>query len=169
MRVLRSILLILLFCAAEPATAEAQRAANRRVVPIGITLSLPVPAEKPSLSPQGLLHQVGFGILGTIAGTVAGLPFVLSSSESDLGIAMFSLAFVAGTTAGIHYAGRKEGMSANPWATSAGVLGGLVVAGAMMQPSIDDEGTSEGAAPLLVFIMPSVGGTYGFAMTRRSR
>jgi hypothetical protein len=173
MRVLCSILLLLL-CLAPSTRAVAQASAHRAPAPVPITLSFRLSQGKPALSARGLLLQTGVGILGGIAGmAVVGLPLMLASWESpvdeNLTIALIGGAYFVGTAAGIHYAGRGQGMRGNPWATAAGTLGGLVVSGAMMQPFIDDEGNAEGPGPLLVFLLPSAGGTTGYALTRRFR
>ena len=174
MRVLRQILLILLLCSCASTAAVAQATGHRSFAQVPITLSVTLTGGKPVLSVQGLVLQTGAGMLGGIAGmVVAGVPLMLaswdSSAEEGLMLTLIGGAYVAGTTAGIHYAGRRQGMSGNPWATAAGTLGGLAVSGAMMQPFIDDEGNADGPAPALVFILPSVGGTSGYALTRRSR
>jgi hypothetical protein len=164
------ILVALLLAGATGSPAGAQSRSAQTPVRLGVTL----PLSKPALSGRGLLLQAGMGILGGAAGGLAAaLPVMMASWDrpvaEGVAIVLVGGGFVAGSTYGIHRAGRAQGMGASPWATTAGVVAGLTVAGALMQPFIDEEGYAEGPAPLLVFVMPSAGGTAGYALTRRDR
>lgn len=136
-----------------------------------LTFSVTIPADRPPLSATGVLTQTGAGIVGGIIGTlVVGMPAFLSGfggnqvSESVL-IPLMLVGYGGGTMAGIHIAGGWSGQAANPWATGAGILAGLVVAGATMEA--DEHGAAEPSA--LLFVLPSVGGVAGYSITRRYR
>jgi hypothetical protein len=157
-----------------PVRASAQRAPARTSssmqVPVAVRVS--VPTQRPTLTFGRLAAQSGWGFLGGLAGlTVVGLPLALASWDSanpiseDAAVAMMGIAYLAGTTAGIHRAGRNQEMRGNAIATVGGVLAGLVLAGATIQ--VDDEGYAE--PNLLIFVAPAIGGTTGYALTRTAR
>jgi hypothetical protein len=175
MRTIGSLLLAAVLCIAATTAADAQVPAHRAFGRAPVTLSVTLPTGKPALSTRGLLLQSGAGMLGGLIGMSAvGLPLMFAAwgeASVDEGVMLVLIggAYLGGTTAGIHYAGRAQGMKGNPWATTAGTLAGIVVGGALMQPYIDDEGNAEGPAPLLVFVVPAMGGTAGYALTRSVR
>jgi hypothetical protein len=169
-------LLLAALCLAQPAAASAQAAPRSLLERVPVSLHVKVPLQRPALSTSGVLSQVGMGMLGGFAvSTAVMLPIAMAgwdgSGPSDaviLGLA--GPAFVGGTMAGIHWAGRRQGMRGNPWATAGGVLVGLTVAGAAMQPFISEDGEEVGGpGPLLVFLLPAAGGTVGYALTRGTR
>jgi hypothetical protein len=173
-RLFRSILLAGVLALSLPAAATAQSHGLAALEQSPVRLSVTLPLERPGVNTRGLLAQTGAGIVGGLAGMGAvGIPLMLAawgnSVNEAVGITLLGGAYFTGTVAGIHYAGRAQGMRGNPWATAGGILGGLVLAGAAMQPFIDDEGNVEGPAPLLAFVAPSMGGTAGYAMTRSAR
>jgi hypothetical protein len=173
-RLIGALLLTAVFSSTVAAAAKAQVPVHRTTEQVPLVLSVRLPLSKPPISSRGLLLQTGAGMLGGIAGISAvGVPLMLafwgSPVDETLMVFLMGGAYIAGTTAGVHHAGRRQGMSARSWATAAGTVTGLVVSGAAMQPFIDDEGNAAGPAPLLVFIVPSMGGTAGYVMTRRGR
>jgi hypothetical protein len=174
MRVFLSILLLGVLASALPATATAQNLPSVGLERTPVRLSMTLPLAKPGVTTRGLLAQTGMGIVGGIAGAGAvGIPLMLAAWGNEYNeavmITLLGGAYFGGTVAGIHYSGRSQGMRGNPWATAGGILGGLVLGGAVMQPFIDDEGEVSGPAPLLVFVTPSMGGTAGYALTRSTR
>lgn len=175
MRICHLLVASLILATTTPHTLNAQSAARHALDRVPITFSITLPASRPALTTRGLLLQAGAGTLaGIAAGTVVALPMAMASwgrgpvNETLFGV-LVGGAYLGGTVAGIHYAGRAQGMTGNPLATTAGIFGGLVLAGAAMQPFIDDEGEVTGPAPMLVFVLPGVGGTAGYALTRRAR
>jgi hypothetical protein len=174
MLILRSLLLCVAFAAAFPCLSTAQPSARHGLGQTPIVLSVTLPTGKPPLTARTLLLQTGAGMLGgPIAAAAVGMPLTIAAwltpTNEALLLGVIGGAYFVGTVAGIHHVGRERGMSANPWATAAGIVGGLLVAGAAMQPFIDEEGAVAGPVPLLVFVVPSMGGTAGYALTRRAR
>lgn len=174
MRIRQLLCACLLLAATVPHTLHAQIPVRRAFDRVPITLSMTLPTGKPTLTTRGFLLQTGGGMLGGLAaGTAVALPLALASWGSPVNETLFGVlvggAYMGGTVAGIHYVGRANGMTASPIATTGGVLGGLVLAGAAMQPFIDEQGEVSGPAPLLVFVAPSLGGTAGYALTRHVR
>lgn len=170
MRALTFVLVATVLCSAAPEPAEAQGPMRQALEQAPSAVARSQSIAKPALSRGGLLVQTGAGILGGMAALVPIL-YVTAGSGMDEGLMLgaVGVAYTAGTTAGIHYAGRAQRMTARPWATAAGVLAGLALSGAAMQPFIDEDGNADGPAPLLVFVIPSMAGTAGYALTRRSR
>jgi hypothetical protein len=164
----------LLLAATAPHALHAQPAARRTLDHVPITLSVTLPTGRPTLTTRTFLLQSGAGMLGGIvAGSAVALPMAMASwggryNETLFGAVIVS-AYFGGTMAGIHHVGRAHGMSGNPLATAGGILGGLLLAGAAMQPSTNEEGEVTGPAPLLVFVAPGFGGAGGYALTRQAR
>jgi hypothetical protein len=176
MRQLRLLLLLAAPLLPAPAALHAQAAGGevRAFRGIPLVVSVPVPLRRPAYSGGDFAAQSLAGALGGIAAmAVVGTPLLLMSGGRTIPeavlVPVIGGAYLGGTVAGVHYSGRRRGMSASPWATAGGALVGLTLAGAAMQPFIDDEGEVSGPAPLLVWVLPAVGGTTGFALTRRAR
>lgn len=155
----------------QPASAQRSVAGVLEHVPIGFTIGLS--QGRPDVSVGGMLIQTAAGIGGGILGAmVVGVPILLGTYDNPdpidegLGLLAMGAAYVGGTVYGVHLAGRWSGQAANPWATTAGVLGGLVIGGAVGVEEAED-GTAEPS--ILIFTAPAMGGTLGYTLTRRAR
>jgi hypothetical protein len=176
MRQLRPLLLLVVFSFCGPAAlhAQAPRGAAAAVRGLPLAVSIRAPLQRPGYTMSDFTAQSLAGALGGIAGmAVVGTPLLLMSGGNTIPeavlVPLLGGAYLGGTVAGVHHRGRARGMSASPWATAGGTLVGLTVAGAAMQPFIDDDGEVSGPTPLLVLILPAMGGSTGFALTRRVR
>jgi hypothetical protein len=157
---------------APSAAVHAQAGSGSALGRVPLTIAVRVPAARPALSVGDFLLQAGGGAVGGLAGMFAvGVPLMManwstsSPVSEDLVVGLIAGAYVAGTTAGVHYVGRRQDMRANPFATVGGALVGLVLAGATVQA--DEEGYAEPNP--LIFIAPALGGATGHALTRRAR
>jgi hypothetical protein len=173
LRTFRDLLLVALLCAATSSPLIAQAGVTTRTIPITLSLTVPL-GQPPEVTAGSFATQAAFGALGGIAGVlVVGLPFMVSGREQPPNDSplmwLLGGAYVGGIVAGVHYAGHRQGMRGNPWGTGGGVLAGFTLAGALMQPFVDDEGELTGPAPLIALILPGVGGAVGYTLTRRAR
>jgi hypothetical protein len=166
----------LLVIVAAPRPAGAQGKASHFAPPVPVSFSVTIPlGKKPPYSAGQFFGQSATGLAGGVLGGMAvAIPFMLASWDSPsppneaLMIAAISTAYVGGVMAGVHWAGRRQGTIASPFASAAGVLGGLMVSGAIISASVDEEGQGGGVGSLLVFVLPSMGASAGHALTRRA-
>jgi hypothetical protein len=168
------LLVVFSFCGPAALHAQAPRGAAAAVRSPPLAVSIRVPLQRPGYTISDFTAQSLAGALGGIAGmAVVGTPLLLMSGGNTkpeaVIVPLLGEPYPGGTVAGVHYRGRARAMSASPWATAGGTLVCLTVAGAAMQPFIDDDGEVSGPDPLLVLIVPAMGGSTGFALTRRVR
>jgi hypothetical protein len=177
----RGALLMSLLLVPDPAAAAQQPSMD--LPPVRIGMSIPVSkgsfqrAGRPPMTGNQYVRHALYGALGGFAaGTAVMLPIALRGWDGNetpeaLIIGLTVAAYVGGTTYGIHWAGRRDGTTANPWATAGGVLAGATVAGAIIGAAAAAAGEEgdPGAAGLLILVAPPLGGTAGYAATRRWR
>jgi hypothetical protein len=132
---------------------------------------------RPPVTAGAVLRQTAAGTVGGVAGlAAAGTPLLFAAFSgrverpSDAALAaMLGSGIVAGTTYGVHWAGRRDNLTAHPLATAAGVVLGAALVLASGTP-LTHEGDDEYAGPnVTLLIAPALGGSAAFLLGRRAR
>jgi hypothetical protein len=171
--------MLYLLCAFAACTAPVSARAQTPPLPVRLGVTVPLPLRqdpaRPPVTTNAVLTMAAAGAAGGAAGLVAaGIPMIFAGfagvpKPADAMIAgTLGGAFIAGTTLGVHWGGRQNGMRAQPLATIGGALLGAGLVAVSGVPLVsDDEDYRRPNAVLL--LPPALGATGGYLLTRRPR